>query len=122
MLNRAGVQTVAHLLQRSAGELAENISDRSITADTITSWQQQSRLMCELPNLRGHDAQLLVACGFTSMEALATTTAGDVHAAVAPFAQSKAGQRILGSSTAPDRAEIISWVENAAQQLHRRAA
>src|SRR5690606_19486857 len=75
ILNRAGVQTVAHLLQRSPDELSEAISDRSVTADAITSWQQQSRLMCDIAELRGHDAQLLVACGFVSLESLARATA-----------------------------------------------
>ncbi|HVJ68417.1 MAG TPA: DUF4332 domain-containing protein [Caulifigura sp.] len=121
ILNRAGVQTVAHLLQRSADELAGNISDRSITSEMITSWQQQSRLMCEIPNLRGHDSQLLVACGFTSVESIAASRAEEIHAAVTPFAASKAGQRLLRSSEPPVLEEIAGWIESAHRNARKAA-
>jgi len=122
ILNRSGVQTVAHLLQRSAEELAQNISDRSITADVIASWQQQSRLMCEIANLRGHDAQLLVACGFTSLESIAASKPDAIQASVTPFAETKAGQRLLRSSEPPTSEEIAAWVQHAGHQIARRAA
>lgn len=122
MLNRAGVQTVAHLLQRSAAELAANISDRSVTAEVIVSWQQQSRLMCEIPELRGHDAQLLVACGYASIESLAAATATGIQAALTPFVQTKAGQRMLRSSAPPEHDEMAKWVAFAADRSQRRAA
>ncbi len=89
MLNRAGVQTVMHLLQRSPAELAETIADRSVPAEMITAWQQQSRLMCEIPELRGHDAQLLVACDSRTVEALATANAFELQALLEKFARSK---------------------------------
>jgi len=122
LLNRAGVQTVVHLLQRDPSELAENIADRAITAEVITGWQQQSRLMCEIPELRGHDAQLLVGCGFPSVDSLATSAPGEAFDAIAMLAKSKAGQRMLRSSTAPEREEIAAWVEFAKSRQDRRAA
>ncbi len=122
MLNRAGVQTVAHLLQRGAAELAENIADRSVTAETIVGWQQQSRLMCAIAELRGHDAQLLVACGFTSVEAVAEATVSEIEAKIVPFAATKPGQRMLRTSAAPDRDEIAQWVAFVREQRHSRAA
>jgi len=109
-------------VQREAGELAGNISDRSITAEILTSWQQQSRLMCEIPELRGHDAQLLVACGFTSIDGLAAATPGQVFDALSELARSKAGQRMLRASTPPSRDEIAGWITFATEIANRRAA
>ncbi|QDT57510.1 recombination protein F [Caulifigura coniformis] len=122
LLNRAGVQTVIHLLQRDPAELAENIADRAITAEVITGWQQQSRLMCEIPELRGHDAQLLVGCGFPTVDSLATSAPGEAFDAIAMLAKSKTGQRMLRSSAAPEREEIAAWVEFARSRQDRRAA
>jgi len=122
ILNRAGVQTVSHLLQRSAEELAGNISDRTITAEIITAWQRQSRLMCETPELRGHDAQLLVACGYLSVDALAGATCSEVFESLGAFAKSKPGQRMLRSSAPPERSEISGWIEFATELANRKAA
>jgi predicted flap endonuclease-1-like 5' DNA nuclease len=122
MLNRAGVQTVSQLLQRAPAELASTVSDRAITPDVVTAWQQQSRLMCELPELRGHDAQLLVACGFTSLEAITGCTASQMDQLLRPFAMSKTGQRLLRSAPAPERQEIEGWIRHAEVRSSRRAA
>lgn len=122
VLQRAGVATVAHLLSRLPKELADCIADSKVDATCIDDWQCQSRLMCQVAGLRGHDAQLLVACGIRSAEAVASLTAGELLGRVSRIAGSKAGQRILRSSSPPDLNDAAAWVGAASQSLRRKAA
>jgi hypothetical protein len=122
MLQRAGVATVAHLLSRLPAELAECVADSKVDAALIDGWQCQSRLMCHIAGLRGHDAQLLVACGIRSAEAVASLTASDLLGKVGRIAASKSGQRILRSSSPPDLNDAVAWISAAAQSLTRKAA
>jgi hypothetical protein len=122
LLQRVGVTTVAHLLSRSPEELAQRVADSKIDAARIDDWQSQSRLMCQIAGLRGHDAQLLVACGIRSAAAVASLAAVDLLARVDRFAKSKAGERILRSSSPPDLSDAAAWVSAAARSTSRKAA
>jgi len=59
---------VAEFLCADVRQLADRIGLRRLTADTLRQWQQQTTLACRIPELRGHDAQVLVACGVTDAE------------------------------------------------------
>jgi uncharacterized protein YhaN len=122
LLQRAGVATVAHLLNRSPEELAKCIGDAQIDAARIDDWQCQSRLMCQIAGLRGHDSQLLVSCGIRSTLVVASQSAVELLAIIRPFAESKEGQRILRSSSAPDLDEAAAWIRAAAEFKTRKAA
>ncbi|HUG66145.1 MAG TPA: DUF4332 domain-containing protein, partial [Pirellulaceae bacterium] len=84
---------------------------RHITAETIEDWQDQASLVCSIPNLRGHDAQILVACGFTAREAIRTASVGEILAAAINLANTRDGKRILRNSLPPDKDEIEDWIE-----------
>ncbi len=105
-----GVHTVDQLLASHADLLADKINLRRIDGDTIRAWQEQARLVCRIPNLRGHDAQLLVACNLTSPEELAAMEPASVLAQVLVVAESLEGQRILRGSKLPDLAEVNDWI------------
>jgi hypothetical protein len=122
ILQCAGVTTVAHLLARSPDELARCIGDAQIDAARIDDWQCQSRLMSQIAGLRGHDAQLLVGCGIRSTPAVASRSPAELLAIVTPFARSKAGQRILRSSSPPDLDDATAWIGAAADLSTRNAA
>ena len=77
-LEAHGILTVDQLLAADAEHLADKLDHRRIDAETIVAWQEQARLVCRIPNLRGHDAQLLVACDITSPEALSRMNADTV--------------------------------------------
>ena len=68
---KIGVETVGDFLVQTAESMAPKINYKRISVDVIRQWQQQARLVCRIPNLRGHDAQLLVACGITEPEDVA---------------------------------------------------
>ena len=59
-LAKFGIITVNDFLNRPAQWIADKLADSKLNAETLRTWQTQSSLMCQVPGLRGHDAQLLV--------------------------------------------------------------
>lgn len=116
-LQAVGIETVDDLLQGDPGLLASQLDYRRIDAELITTWQQQASLVCRVPMLRGHDAQLLVAAGITTPEEVADYAADELFALIEPIATSSEGQRILRGGKDPDLQEIADWIEYA--QHHR---
>ncbi|MCO6453769.1 MAG: DUF4332 domain-containing protein, partial [Pirellulaceae bacterium] len=109
-LGTMGVRTVADLLAASPAETARRLDHPRIKAATVRAWQHQARLVCRVPHLRGHDAQLLVACGYTEPEQLSLLTAEQLLAAIQPVVDSPAGQRILRTGKRPDLEEVAAWI------------
>ena len=121
-LEAIGIRTVADLLQADSATAAARLKRRNVDADVIRTWQQQSVLVCRVPWLRGHDAQVLVACGVTDPEALAKQDAAALWKKVQPFVQSAEGKRLLRSSKTPDRKEVADWIQHARCARTLRAA
>ena len=93
--------------------LAVMLDARNIAADTIADWQDQARLVCTVPGLRGTHAQLLVGAGYRSADALAGAEADKLCADVLAFAATKDGQRVLRDGDPPDIEKIKGWLEAA---------
>jgi Domain of unknown function (DUF4332) len=121
-LMACNIRTVADLLGHNAESLAQELGSRRINVDIVRTWQDQARLVCRIPFIRGHDAQMLVACGITSPEALLNMKAESVLAKVLGFAQSSDGQRVLRGSKEPDLAEVQDWLKWARQCRNLNAA
>lgn len=121
-LNALGINTVAEFLASDPIKVAEGLGERRVTAEVIETWQNQSRLMCSIPNLRGHDAQLLVAGSFTDSQQMLAVTASEMLTRISRVASSKEGLRFLRGSTAPDLAEIQDWQSWAKHSRTIRAA
>ena len=116
------IATVGDLVAVQAETLANHLADRAVTAETVLQWQQQALLVCRVPNLRGHDAQLIVGCGLHSAEQLAASDPVDLFNKVIRFASSKQGIRILRGSAAPDQEEVVDWIQWAQNCRAVRAA
>jgi energy-coupling factor transporter ATP-binding protein EcfA2 len=121
-LNVQGIRSVRDFLNASAQTVANQLTDKRITPGTILDWQRQAMMVCRIPNLRGHDAQMLVACGVTTPEQLLTMDATDLHASVSAFASSKAGQRVLRGAAGADLDEVKHWIAWSQQSRTLRAA
>lgn len=121
-LAAVGIRTVDDLLGADPAAVAKAIGMSHITAHTIADWQLQSQLVCQIPELRGYGAQLLVACGFTNPAQIADTRLADLIHEIQEFAGSKPGQRILRGHEIPSAAKIKSWAQNAAQHRPLEAA
>ena len=116
------VETVNELLAADAEDLAERLDHRRVDAETVEAWQHQANLVCRIPNLRGHDAQLLVACDLTTPEQLRDLSPEHVLAEVTTIAETKVGQRILRGSEAPDLEEVTDWINWAGESRQLGAA
>jgi Domain of unknown function (DUF4332) len=108
-----GVKTVRDLLRADPAALAVLVGARHITAEAISGWQDQARLVCSVPGLRGTHAQLLVGAGYRSGDAIAAAEPEKLCADVLAFAASTAGQRLLRNGDAPDIERIKGWLEAA---------
>ena len=122
MLEANGVRTVEDFLSVAPDRLAEKLAHRRITPAIIQQWQAQSRLMCQIPELRGHDAQILVACHILTPESLASQKPAEFFAVVEPFSRTKEGERIIRTGRKPDLAEVTEWIQWAANARTLKAA
>lgn len=108
-----GVKTVADLFAADPDKLSDELDQRNVYDETIVDWQDQARLVCSVPGLRGTHAQLLVGAGYRTREAIADADADKLCSAVLNFAMSSEGHRILRDGTPPDIERIKGWLENA---------
>lgn len=104
------VHTVADFLKQTAESMSAKLNYKRISANVVRQWQQQARLVCRIPNLRGHDAQLLVACGFTEAESVATIQPKQLLEVIGPFSETKEGLKIIRNGKKPDLKEITDWI------------
>lgn len=121
-LERCGVTTVATLLDVQPEQLATELGDRRYDADTIAAWQHQARLCCTVPQLRGHDAQFLVACDICTADELSRANPAELFQKVDAYVATPAGERILRGGERPDLNEVSDWIARAAQGNQTRAA
>jgi energy-coupling factor transporter ATP-binding protein EcfA2 len=119
-LEKAGIKTVHELLQADVEALAEKLKHARIRAEKIRQWQSQTELACRVPQLRGHDAQILVALEINTPEQLAHCDPSELWDQVRPFIDSKEGKRIIRNGKEPDLEEVSQWIEwaTAARALH----
>jgi hypothetical protein len=122
LLERHGVKTVGDLLSADPDRLADAVKDRHIHADTILTWQRQAGLCCEVPNLRGHDAQFLTACGISHRTELSVAHAEPLLKKVDAFVATPAGERILRGGDRPDLKEVTNWIAWANRPVRSKAA
>lgn len=121
-LNGVGIRTVAQLIAADPDAVAPKIKVQHINADVLAEWQAQAVLVCRIPMLRGHDAQLLTGCGYENPEAVARANAEMLLIEVEEYAESSAGQRILRGSSPPDLEEVTNWIAWARQARRLQAA
>ncbi len=121
-LHAIGLYTVDDLLKADAATVAAGLGHRRIDADTILQWQQQSTLVCRVPMLRGHDAQLLVAAEVTTPEELAQQHADELLGMIDPVLRSSEGKRIVRGGNDPDLDEVTQWIAHAQHHRELRAA
>lgn len=112
-LAEAGIFTVADLLSADPEASAATLRPLGISAATLRLWQQQARLVMDIPGLRGTHAQLLTGAGYMDAKSVAAAEAGLVCAAVLRYAATSEGQRLLRQDGPPATDKIESWVASA---------
>jgi len=111
-----GVRTVEALTTRSAESIAGALKLSRVDAGIVRQWQQQATLVCCVPMLRGHDAQLLVAAGITDAQRLAACEPSSLLRKIDVVVNGREGKTILRGGKTPDLAEMNQWISNAAHQ------
>ena len=114
-LEQIGIHTVNDLFEMNADTVAKKLNLSHVDARTVREWQAQSSLMCRVPGLRGHDAQLLVAAGITEAEQLVELRGRDLLEKVIAVCDSSAGERILRGGKRPDIKEVMDWIRASRQ-------
>ncbi len=122
VLEKQGIETVGDLLSVDPDRLADRIKDPHIDPYTILTWQMQADLCCTVPSLRGHDAQILTACGISHRDELASAHADALLQKVNSFVITPAGERILRGGERPDLKEVSHWIACANQPPQAKAA
>jgi len=121
-LHAIKIVTVDDLLKANASLIAGELKIKRVDEAMVRSWQQQAKLVCRVPMLRGHDAQLLVAAGITEPERLAQCDPQWLLTQIEPIMQSREGQSIIRGGSAPDLVEVTDWVRFAQNQRDLKAA
>jgi hypothetical protein len=121
-LGAVGIYTVDDLLGADPDTVASELDHRRVDSDTVLEWQQQATLVCCVPMLRGHDAQLLVAAEITTPEKLAVADAEELFGIIDPIARSSEGKRIVRGGKLPDLEEVTDWIHYAQHHRELRAA
>jgi hypothetical protein len=106
-----GIRTVGDLLDGSAERIAAELGHPRITAEVVRQWQREASFVCRVPNLRGHDAQILVASGIHEPEELSRFSPRQLLERVAPFFDTVEGRRVLRGNSPPDQDEVARWIE-----------
>lgn len=117
-----GIYTVQEFLEADAVDMAAQLENRRMSAKVLKTWQNQSRLMCAIPNLRGHDVQILVSCDILDPAELAAMDAEELLNIVLPFTNSKEGARVLRNARKPDLEEVTEWIDAANHLRSLKAA
>ncbi|MBU1288562.1 MAG: DUF4332 domain-containing protein [Alphaproteobacteria bacterium] len=112
-LGRAGITTVGDLMDSDPEETASFLNVHHIDADTLVDWQDQTRLMMDVPGLRVHDAQILVGAGIRTAAELASASARDVFLASMDFLTSPQGERVLWEDAKFEEDEVEGWISMA---------
>lgn len=121
-LEQAKIVTVGDLLAAEPAALAAKLKQKQITEATVRTWQQEATLVCCIPELRGHDAQLLVAAGITELAQLLKHSPDKLLELLTPLAASPAGKRILRNQAAPSLEEVTGWLTQARSARQLQAA
>ncbi|WP_430401983.1 DUF4332 domain-containing protein [Hyphomonas sp.] len=112
-LGKAGITNVGDLMDCDIDETVHLLNARHIDADALTDWQDQSRLMMDVPGLRVHDAQILVGAGIRSASDLACASARDVFLAAMDFLTTPQGDRVLWEDAQFEEEEVEGWISMA---------
>ncbi len=94
-------------------ETAGLLNVQHIDTGTLIDWQDQTRLMMDVPGLRVHDAQILVGAGIRTAAELASASARDVFLASMDFLTSPQGERVLWEDANFEEDEVEAWISMA---------
>lgn len=118
---KIGITTIRQFVSAECQTLADQLATHWISLDMLRDWQDQAKLVCDVPALCGYKAQLLVAVGCRSRSQLRRANAYDLGEQIASFCATSEGRRILRSSSLPNKDDIAEWISSATTSQQRAA-
>lgn len=115
--HQLGISTIRQFLAASASEMATLLNTKWMDENVLADWQDQARLVVQVPALCGYKSQLLVGIDCRSADELAASDVDELHSSIRQFSGSDAGTRILRSAAVPSREEVAKWIQSAAQPI-----
>ena len=114
-LQACGVITIGDLLDREPASLSKQLGGGWTSASVVTDWQDQARLVMEVPHLRAEQAKILTGSGYRSASALAEAQPDELLQDVTDFLKGAQGQRAIRGEYTTSLRDMTSWIEWAAQ-------
>lgn len=121
-LEVAGIFTIGDLLRADCDALAASLNCGWVKPNTVRDWQDQARLVCCVPHLRGGETQLLVGAGYRSAEQVAGADHKKLHRAILDFSETSAGANVRRGGRPPGLKRVSSIIERARSARTARAA
>jgi len=112
-----GIASVDQFLRCDPAATADRLATGWISADTISGWQTQARLMCQIPDLLCRDAQMISGAGYTAAAGVAAADPQTLYDRVASFAATSSGQRYLRGGPLPAPQDAVRWQRDAARAI-----
>ncbi|MGB2178270.1 MAG: DUF4332 domain-containing protein [Hyphomonas sp.] len=112
-LEEVGIYTIGELLDCDIEETAFLLDVHYIDSETLRDWQDQTKLMMEVPGLRVHDVQIMVGAGIRTSKELAEAPARTLFLLATEFLNSPEGERVRRGDDLFMEEEVEEWIERA---------
>ena len=112
-LEEVDIYSIGDLLDCDIEETAFLLDVHYIDSETIRDWQDQTRLMMEVPGLRVHDVQIMVGAGIRTKKELAEAPARTLFLLATEFLGTPEGERVRRGDDLFMEEEVEEWIERA---------
>jgi hypothetical protein len=112
-LEDVGIFTIGDLLDCDIEETAFLLDVHYIDSETLRDWQDQTKLMMDVPGLRVHDVQIMVGAGIRTSKELAEAPARTLFLLATEFLNSPEGERVRRGDDLFMEEEVEEWIERA---------
>ena len=112
-LEAVDIFTIGDLLDCDIEETAFLLDVHYIDSETIRDWQDQTKLMMDVPGLRVHDVQIMVGAGIRTKKELAEAPARTLFLLATEFLGTPEGERVRRGDDLFMEEEVEEWIERA---------
>ncbi|MCG8448238.1 MAG: DUF4332 domain-containing protein, partial [Pirellulales bacterium] len=107
------IHSVGDLLAADPAEIARQLCQPDIQCDTVQLWQSHMGLMCHVPELTLHDAQLLTIAGIFSPEQLMDVDLEALSESIEKSLATERGRRYAPLRHRYSRSQLSRWRQGA---------
>jgi predicted flap endonuclease-1-like 5' DNA nuclease len=110
-LMKIGIETVDDLLKADPRDISSAVNVKWISAQEVENWQKQARLVCEIADLRGGHAQILVGAGIVSSRSLALLSGNELLSMMKLYCHGE-GKNLRACERLPELARVEGWIKS----------